>query len=50
MAQIRLQKVSFGYIDPLFEGLDISILENDTIGIVDNNGSGKSTSVGFLFL
>ncbi len=43
MTQIRLQNVSFGYTDPLFENVTLTITENDKIGIVGNNGEGKST-------
>jgi ATPase subunit of ABC transporter with duplicated ATPase domains len=41
--QIRLQKVSYGYTVPLFEDVDLTITEKDKIGIVGNNGEGKST-------
>ncbi|MGB4056702.1 MAG: ABC-F family ATP-binding cassette domain-containing protein [Alphaproteobacteria bacterium] len=43
MTQIRLENVSFGYAETLFEGLTLAITDNDRIGIVGNNGSGKST-------
>src|SRR4051794_8203647 len=43
MTQIRLENVSFGYSETLFEGLTLTITDADRIGIVGNNGSGKST-------
>ena len=43
MAQIRLENVSFGYTDALFEDVTVTIGDNDRIGIVGHNGSGKST-------
>lgn len=43
MSQIRLQNVSFGYTSPLFEDVNITIDQKDRIGIVGNNGEGKST-------
>lgn len=43
MAQIVLKKVGFGYTDMLFEDIDLTITEKDRIGIVGNNGEGKST-------
>ncbi len=43
MAQIRLEKVGFGYIQTLFQNVTMSITEHDRIGIVGHNGSGKSS-------
>ena len=43
MAHIRFEKVSFGYADTLFKNITLSINEQDRIGIVGNNGCGKST-------
>lgn len=43
MAQIRLENVSYGYVDNLVEDLTLTIAENDRIGVVGNNGIGKST-------
>ena len=43
MTQIRLEKVSYGHTEPLFEDVSLSISTQDRIGIVGDNGSGKST-------
>jgi len=43
MKQITLRDVSFGYIEPLFEKVNITISSNDRVGIVGNNGEGKSS-------
>lgn len=43
MPQIRLDNVSFGYVDPLFSEITMTISDNDRVGIVGNNGSGKSS-------
>lgn len=43
MAQIRLQNVAFGYKKSLFEDVNVMISDHDRVGIVGNNGEGKST-------
>ena len=43
MTQIMLDNVSFGYSTTLFENVNLTITENDRIGIVGDNGTGKST-------
>lgn len=43
MTQIVLQNVSFGYVETLFRNVNLTITEQDRIGIVANNGEGKST-------
>lgn len=43
MPQIRFEKVACGYTTTLFQNVTLTIGENDRIGIVGNNGSGKST-------
>ena len=43
MPQIRFEKVSFGYTDTLFHNVNLSIGDYDRIGVVGNNGCGKST-------
>lgn len=43
MTTIRLEKISYGYTQPLFKGISLSINKHDRIGIVGNNGSGKSS-------
>src|SRR3990167_2018083 len=45
MPQIRFEKVAFGYIDILFSNVTLTIGDNDRIGIVGNNGCGKSTFI-----
>jgi ATPase subunit of ABC transporter with duplicated ATPase domains len=43
MHRIRFEKVTFGYTDLLFENVSFSIGFQDRVGIVGNNGTGKST-------
>ncbi len=43
MTQIRLENVTFGYTDTLFKDVTLTISDNDRIGLVGNNGTGKST-------
>src|SRR5438045_9424262 len=43
MPQIRLERVGFGYTNTLFEDVTLTINDYDRIGIVGNNGSGKSS-------
>lgn len=43
MPSIRFEKVAFGYTDILFNNVTLSINDHDRIGIVGNNGTGKST-------
>lgn len=43
MPHIRFDKVAFGFTDILFNNVTLTIGDNDRIGIVGNNGSGKST-------
>lgn len=43
MAQVRFEKVAFGFTDTLFQNVTFSIGEHDKVGIVGNNGTGKST-------
>ena len=43
MPRIRFDKVTFGYIDPLFSDVTFDIGDYDRVGIVGNNGCGKST-------
>lgn len=41
--QIRLEKLGFSFIDPLFSGVSMTISEQHRVGVVGNNGAGKST-------
>src|SRR5579863_8405691 len=43
MSQIRLENLTFGFAEPLFSDVTLTIGENDRVGIVGNNGGGKST-------
>lgn len=43
MTQIRLENITFGYAENLFDSVTLNIGDRDRIGIVGNNGSGKST-------
>src|SRR5690349_3182193 len=43
MPHIRFEKVAFGYTETLFKNVSLTIGDRDRIGIVGNNGSGKST-------
>lgn len=43
MTQIRLENVSFGYSEPLFSDVTITIADEHRLGIVGNNGAGKSS-------
>jgi ATPase subunit of ABC transporter with duplicated ATPase domains len=43
MTAIHLQKVTFGYTEPLFKDATFAIGDGDRIGIVGHNGEGKST-------
>src|SRR3990167_8988063 len=45
MSKIRFEKVAFGYIDILFSNVTLNIGDQDRIGIVGNNGCGKSTFI-----
>ncbi len=41
--QIRLEKLGFAYTEPMFSGVTMNIAENHRVGIVGNNGAGKSS-------
>ena len=43
MSKIRFDKVTFGYADTLFKNVVLTIGAQDRIGVVGNNGCGKST-------
>ena len=43
MVQIRLENVTFGYTQNLFENVTLTFDSQDRTSIVGNNGSGKST-------
>lgn len=43
MTQINIKNLTFGYTENLIEEFSATITENDSIGIVGNNGEGKST-------
>lgn len=43
MTQIRLDNVGFGYADRLFSGVTLSISDFDKVGVVGNNGTGKTS-------
>lgn len=45
MTQIRLENVSFGFSDPLFSDVTITISSEHRLGIVGNNGAGKSSLI-----
>jgi len=45
MTQIRLENVSFGFSDPLISDVTITISSEHRLGIVGNNGAGKSSLI-----
>ncbi len=46
---IQVRNVSYGYDDqPLISGLDLKIMRGDRIGLIGNNGVGKSTLLKLL--
>ena len=45
MIQIRLENVSFGFTTPLFSDVTLTISSEHHLGIVGNNGAGKSSLI-----
>ncbi len=45
MTQIRLENVSFGFSEPLFSDVTITVSNEHRLGIVGNNGAGKSSLI-----
>lgn len=49
MSILTIENVSKGYIDkPLFKDVNLTIKEDDKLGLIGSNGSGKSTLVGII--
>lgn len=49
MSMLTIENVSKGYIDkPLFKDVNLTIKEDDKLGLIGSNGSGKSTLVGII--
>lgn len=43
MAQIRVDNLTFGYAEPLFRAVSFTVADGDRLGIVANNGAGKTS-------
>ncbi len=49
MSILTIENVSKGYVDkPLFQDVNLTIKDNDKLGLIGPNGSGKSTLVGLI--